>query len=322
MACRSGSKPSPDRPRRKPNDEVTKGSANVPDPALKILLDLLDLEEIEVNHYRGRSPSGESQRIYGGQVVAQALMAASRTVVDLTANAMHGDFLRPGDPTLPVLYEVERLRDGRSFTTRRVVAIQHGRPIFNMTASFHIDEAGLDHQTKMPAVSQPEDVPTDTDHYAPVLSRIPESNRKWYTGDRPFELRPIDPLVLFDPQPREAVQRVWLRANGTLPDDPIVHQCALAYASDLTLLDTSSMPHGKGWLTDGLFGASLDHAIWFHRSFRADDWLLYDQESPSASGARGFNLGRIYRRDGVLVASVAQEGLLRFLDDKAQTEAS
>jgi acyl-CoA thioesterase-2 len=261
----------------------------VTQPALDALVDLLDLETIEVNIFRGRSPDEERQRVFGGQVAGQALVAAGRTVPeDRTVHSLHAYFLRPGDPSVPIVYDVDRIRDGRSFTTRRVVAIQHGRPIFNLSASFHIAEPGVDHQLPMPA-----DVP------APETT----TSFEWAPA---FDLRFVTPERGRDPR-----QRLWFRAAGKLPDDPLLHVCVVAYASDMTLLDPVVNAHGIDWEDPNLQVASLDHAMWFHRPFRADEWLLYDQESPSASGGRGLALGRIFRADGALVVSVVQEGLVR-----------
>lgn len=280
------------------------------------LVDLLDLEEIEKNHYRGRSPDDAWQRVYGGQVLGQALVAASRTVEDPTrhAHSLHAYFLRPGDPAVPLLYVVDRIRDGRSFTTRRVVAIQHGRPIFNMSISFQVREDGLSHQFDMPTdVPAPEDLESER-----VIRRrhaqaagLDQDLIDRFARDRPIEMRPIDPQNEFAPEKRPPHQRAWMRAVGPLADDERLHQCALAYLSDWSLLDTCTWPHGVSFMQENFQTASLDHAMWFHRPFRADEWMLYVQDSPSASGARGFNRGLIYARDGSLIASVAQEGLIR-----------
>src|SRR5258705_4963134 len=277
---------------------------------LQDLIALLDLEPIEVNLFRGRSPKDGWQRVFGGQVVGQALVAAGRTVEGRAAHSFHSYFLRPGDPDVPILYDVDRIRDATSCTTRRVVAIQHGRAIFNMQASFEIDEPGLEHQLSMPDVAPPETLENELELRRRVADRLPEKMRPYFLRDRPIEVRPVDPVDEFEPEPRPPLQNVWFRAIDTLPDDRALHQCVLAYASDLTLLDNST-PHAINWWSEKFQTASLDHAMWFHRPFRADQWLLYVQDSPSASGARGFNRGMIYRRDGVLAASVAQEGLMR-----------
>jgi acyl-CoA thioesterase-2 len=276
--------------------------------AVDALVKILDLEPIEVNMFRGVSPEEDRQRIFGGQVAGQALVAAARTVDDdRSVHSLHAYFLRPGDPTIPVLYEVDRIRDGRSFTTRRVVAIQHGRPIFNMSASFQVHEEGFDHSAEMPDVPDPETLPTFRERMAGYREQF---------GDlldraRPIDIRHVDWLPHDRSQPLPPYQRVWLRADGKLPDDPLIHTIALTYASDMTLLDTSLLPHGGSWSQPGLFMASLDHAMWFHRPFRADDWLLYVQDSPSASGGRGLSRGLVFTREGTLVATVMQEGLIR-----------
>ncbi|MHB8671273.1 MAG: acyl-CoA thioesterase [Acidimicrobiales bacterium] len=282
--------------------------------ALGALIALLDLEPIEVNIFRGVSPSEDRQRVFGGQVAGQALVAAGRTVLDdptpRRVHSLHAYFLRPGDPSVPILYEVDRIRDGRSFTTRRVVAVQHGRAIFNLSASFHIEESGPDHRLPAPEVPPADSLPTFRERMAPWADKLGD----WYDRPRPIDTR----YVTLGPweRPRDVTleprQQVWMRADGRLPDDPLLHACVVAYASDLTLLDTTTLPHPKvsPW-NDGVMMASLDHAMWFHRPFRADEWLLYDQESPTASAARGFARGSIYACDGSLAVSVVQEGLLR-----------
>ena len=275
------------------------------------LIRLLDLEPIEVNIFRGISPQDRSQRVFGGQVLGQALVAATRTVEGRLCHSLHAYFLLPGDPKVPILYEVDRSRDGGSFSSRRVVAIQHGRPIFHMSVSFQVEEAGLEHQIDPPVVPPPEDLPSEDDFRRQIADRVPPQYREHFLRQRPIELRPTDRADIFRPEKRPPHQAVWVRATGILPHDIALHQCVLAYASDMTLLDTALMPHGISWFSDEIQMASLDHAMWFHRRFRADDWLLYVQDSPSASGARGFNRGLIYTRDGRLIASVAQEGLMR-----------
>ena len=279
--------------------------------ALDGLLALLDLEELEVNVFRGRSPQENRQRVFGGQVAGQALVAAGRTVDRGTVHSLHAYFLRPGDPSTPILYLVDRIRDGRTFTTRRVVAIQHGQAIFHLSASFQPDEAGPEHGLPMPEAPDPETLPSLADWLAPRLVDVSEGLRQWFTRDRPIEVRPVDPMDPFHPVPRPPRQLVWIRASGRLPDPLLVHQCVVAYASDLTLLDTATLPHAIAWNDPGYVMASLDHAMWFHRPFRADEWLLYAQESPAAHGARGFTTGHLFTRDGRLVISVAQEGLIR-----------
>ena len=283
--------------------------------AVDALCDLLDLEPIEVNIFRGVSPKEDRQRVFGGQVAGQALVAAGRTVERGSVHSLHAYFLRPGDPNVPILYEVDRIRDGRSFTTRRVIAIQHGRAIFNLSASFHVDEPGFEHQAPMPDVPDPEELPTFQERLAPYKDVLGD----WYERPRPIDTRSVGDTAESPIEKRrrgglDPVQRVWLRADGKLPDDPLLHACVVAYASDLTLLDTATLPHPvSGWDDEKVMMASLDHAMWFHRPFRADEWLLYDQESPVAAGARGLARGLIYRRDGTLVISVVQEGLIRVI---------
>ncbi len=275
------------------------------------LVELLDLETIEVDHFRGRSSGGGWRHVFGGHVLGQALVAASRTVSGRQVHSLHAYFLRPGDPEHPILYEVDRIRDGKSFTTRRVVAIQHGRAIFNMSASFQVDESGFDHQVPMPDVPGPEELEPEIEWRRREAHRIPEAWRPIFVRERPIEVRPVEPLSLFDTEKRPPYSHVWLRAADRLPDDPVLHRAVLAYASDLTLLDTSILPHPVAFPDPRLQTASLDHAMWFHRPFRADEWILYAMDSPSASGARGFNRGSLFRRDGTLAASCAQEGLIR-----------
>src|SRR5690242_19440529 len=275
------------------------------------LLELLELEPLEVNLFRGLSPDEAQQRVFGGQVAAQALVAAGRAT-DPThpVNSLHAYFLRPGDPDVPIVYEVDRIRDGRAFTTRRVVAIQHGRAIFNLSASFQVVEPGPDHQMEMPDVPGPEDLPTLRERLEPYLGRFDPQTVDLLTRELPIESRAVGDPHWLEPTPRAPAQDVWIRANGILPDDPLLQACVVAYASDLTLLDTATLPHAIGH--SGHYQmASLDHAMWFHRSFRADEWLLYHQVSPSASHARGLALGHVFRRDGTLAVTVMQEGLIR-----------
>ena len=280
--------------------------------ALDGLLSILDLEPLEENLFRGRSPQQGWQRVYGGQVLGQALVAAVRTVPeDRFAHSLHGYFLLAGDPSRPIVYNVERVRDGGSFTTRRVTAIQHGRAMFVMSASFHIAEPGLDHQNTMPKVPPPEDLPSEQQLTAKLLAHLPENMRSYWERERPIEMRPLDVSRYFAREKRAPEQMVWMRASGRLPDAFPLHQCVLAYASDFTLLDTALIAHGKLMFDKGMQLASLDHALWFHRPFRADEWLLYAQDSPSSHGARGFCRGNVFTRDGTLIASVCQEGLMR-----------
>ena len=281
--------------------------------ALDDLVDLLDLEPIEVNLFRGVSPDENRQRVFGGQVAGQALVAATRTVeTGRHVHSLPACFLRPGDPTVPILYEVDRIRDGKGFTTRRVVAIQHGRAIFNLQASFHFREEGPNYQMPCPTgVPDPDSLPDFRTRMAPFKEKMGD----FYDRPRPIDTRYVDS----DPFSRGTTpsfnQRVWLRADGTLPDDPTLHACIATYASDMTLLDTTVLPFGMSWETPGMQMASLDHAMWFHRPFRADDWLLYDQRPLSTGNARGLAGGALYTRDGTLVVTVVQEGLVRLVDE-------
>ena len=279
---------------------------------LNQIIKTLDLEEIELNHYLATSPNEGWQRVYGGQVIGQALVAASRTVSpNRSAHSLHGYFLRAGDTTIPILYKVDRIRDGKSFTTRRVVAVQRGQAIFTMSISFQVDEGGLSHQFDMPKVPAPDSLPTEDELRREQAKSWPKEFQESFSGSSAIQVKPVDPVDLLNPEPAQAMQRCWMRCGEALPDDPRIHQCVLAYLSDWSLLDTASRPHGVSFMQENVQVASLDHAMWFHRSFRADEWLLYDQDSPSASGARGFNRGLIYNRTGKLVASTTQEGLLR-----------
>jgi acyl-CoA thioesterase-2 len=279
---------------------------------LKHLLDLLDLEPIEQDIFRAHSRDIGSGRVFGGQVLAQALVAARRTVEpDRIAHSLHGYFILPGDVAAPIVYFVERQRDGKSFATRRVVAIQHGRPIFNLAASFQVVETGPEHQFPMPDVPPPENLPRELDLIRAIAARIPEPLRAVYTQDRPIDFRPVDPVNPFQPERREPAKHVWLRATGSMPEELVQHQAVLAYASDYGLLGTALLPHALSFQMPQLQAATLDHAMWFHRPFRVDEWLLYSTDAPSTAGARGFTRGSIFAADGTLVASVAQEGLLR-----------
>jgi acyl-CoA thioesterase-2 len=279
--------------------------------AVQDLLAILDLEPLEVNLFRGRSPQVGWQRVFGGQVIGQALVAATRTVEGRPPHSMHAYFLLAGDPKVPIIYEVDRIRDGKSFTTRRVVAIQHGQAIFSMSVSFHADEEGLDHQLPMPEVPKPDSLPSDEELKERILPQLPEPVRRYYERERPIELRPVEFGRYIGQKPESGRFNVWIRTTGRLPDDPAIHRCVLAYASDLTLLDTALLPQQRSVFDRDIMAASLDHALWFHRPFRADEWLLYTQDSPNLHGARGFARGLIFAADGTLVASVAQEGLLR-----------
>jgi len=284
---------------------------NPSETPIEQLIALLDLDPIEVNIFRGVSPKDRSQRVFGGQVLGQALVAATRTVDGRFCHSLHAYFLVPGDPRVPILYEVDRSRDGKSFSSRRVVAIQHGRQIFHMSVSFQVEEPGLEHQIDAPRAPRPESLPSEDDVRRHVADKVPEAYRDHFLRQRPIELRAVDKSDIINPGKRPPHQSVWVKATGPLPDDTALHQCVLAYASDMTLLDTSLLPHGIGWFEDRVQMASIDHAMWFHRPFRADQWLLYVQDSPIGYGARGFNRGLIYSEDGKLVASVAQEGLMR-----------
>lgn len=279
--------------------------------ALAEVLGLLDLEQIEENIFRGLSPKARTQRVFGGQVLGQALAAAIRTVEpSRRCHSLHAYFLRPGDPRIPILYEVDRARDGKSFTARRVVAIQHGVQIFNLAASFQTEEPGFEHQFEMPQVPPPENLEDAADVLMRRAEQFPERLREWIARPRPFETRPVILDGPADRPPRPPFDNVWFRAAGPVSGDVRQRQMLLAYLSDMTLLETSLLPHGKSYFS-AVQMASIDHAMWFHRDAALDDWLLYAQDSPSASGARGFSRGFIFTRDGVLIASVAQEGLIR-----------
>ncbi|GAA2256273.1 acyl-CoA thioesterase II [Streptomyces ruber] len=285
--------------------------------ALQDLLDLLDLEQIEENMFRGRSRSAVVPRVFGGQVAAQALVAAGRTVPpDRPAHSLHAYFLRMGDPGAPIVYDVDRLRDGRSFTTRRVVAVQHGKPIFTLSASFQRYEEGLDHQAPMPPAPDPVTLPTGEDRLRDYGHLAPDVVERLLEARAAVDLRYVDepPYGRFG-EPREPRSQVWFRTNGKLGgavDEPLLHVVLATYVSDMTLLDSVLLAHGRGgWAVGDVVGASLDHAMWFHRPFRADEWLLYDQESPSAHGGRGLGQARIYTQDGRLAVSVIQEGVVR-----------
>jgi acyl-CoA thioesterase II len=280
------------------------------------LLSLLDLEEIEQNIFRGTSRDIGSGRVFGGQVLAQALDAAGRTVEESrTPHSLHAYFILPGEVGTPIVYFVDRLRDGRSFTTRRITAIQHGRAIFNMAASFQVSEPGVEHQPEMPEVPPPEELPRELDLVRRIADRIPRRLREIYTQDRPIEMRPVAPVDPFAPERRAPAKHVWLRTVGEMPDDPRLHEGVLAYASDYGLLGAALLPHALTLQQPDLQAATLDHAMWFHRPFRMDDWLLYSMDSPAAANARGFTRGSVFTRDGTLVASVAQEGLIRLHGD-------
>jgi acyl-CoA thioesterase II len=282
--------------------------------AIENLLGILDLEPLEHNLFRGRSPEDGWQRVFGGQVLGQALMAAHTTIDDgREVHSLHAYFLRRGDFNKPIVYSVDRSRDGGSFSARRVVAIQDGEQIFICSASFQKPEKGLEYQVSAPKVPPPEDLKPFAQPTGAELEKLPEKLRRWLEIKRPFEFRPVQPYNPLTPVACEPVRQIWMRAVDKLPDDPALHRCLLAYVSDYWLLDTSTMPHGSSFLRGNLIMASIDHAIWFHRPARVDEWLLYSLDSPSSSGARGFARGSFYTRDGVLAASTAQEGLIRLV---------
>jgi len=285
--------------------------------AHQTLLDLLQLEPLEVDLFRGTGQGGEtSTRIFGGQVIGQALAAAYETVADRLCHSLHAYFIRPGDPEIPVVYQVDRARDGGSFTTRRVVAIQHGRQILNMSASFHVDEDGWGHQHPMPDVSGPDGLADRDTLRAAVIDRIPERQRHEFLRPRPIDIREVAPRDFFAPEPADDVNHLWFRMAAAQGISPALQHCLLAYASDMNLLGSSLRPHAQTWFTGKVMSASLDHAIWFHGPADFSDWHLYAMDSPWSGGGRGFNRGMIYDRTGTLIASVAQEGLIRKLKPK------
>jgi acyl-CoA thioesterase II len=286
-------------------------------PVLDDLLRLLRLERIEENIFRGESRDIGSAQVFGGQVLGQALSAAHHTVDGRIAHSLHAYFLRRGDVNAPIIYEVDRARDGGTFSVRRVVAIQHGRPIFNLAASFQSPEEGLEHQAAMPDVAGPDGLQDVTQVAPEVLERLPEKLRRYLVDQRPFEFRPVRPLNFTRPEKLPPVKQVWIKAVDRLPESVSLHQNLLAYVSDYELLGTSVLPHGLAFGNGRVQMASLDHALWFHRAMRVDEWLLYSFDSPNASGARGFARGQFFTRDGTLVASTAQEGLIRVLPESA-----
>ncbi|QFT57633.1 Acyl-CoA thioesterase 2 [Sulfitobacter sp. THAF37] len=276
------------------------------------LLDLLDIEQLEVDLFRGIGSGGETTtRIFGGHVIAQALMAAYRTVEDRLCHSLHAYFIRPGDPSIPVIYQVDRARDGGSFTTRRVVAIQHGKQIFNLSASFHVAEEGWDYQHPMPDAPPPHDWPDRPALRAANVEKIPEKYREEFLRERPIEIREIEPRDLFKPEPADDRNRLWFRMEAANGQGPQMQHCLLAYASDMNLLGSSLRPHGLTWFQGKVMTASLDHAMWFHAPIEFSDWHLYDLDAPWTGGGRGFNRGLVYNHNGQLVASVTQEGLMR-----------
>ncbi len=284
------------------------------DPVLADVITLLELERLEDNIFRGESRDIGSPQVFGGQVLGQALSAASRTVERRSPHSFHAYFLRRGDYRAPIVYDVDRLRDDRSFTTRRVVAIQHGEPIFNMAASFQVEEKGLDHQVPMPSVPGPEGLSSIVDIKKTILEQVPDKMRRYLTHKAPFEFRPVQPPNFLKPEKLNPCKHMWMRACGRLPDDPDLHRNLLAYVADYELLATATLPHGLRFDVENVQMASLDHAMWFHRSARVDQWLLYALDSPSASGARGFARGQVFTQQGELIASTHQEGMIRILD--------
>jgi len=275
------------------------------------LLNHLTLERLEENLFRGQSQDIGSPNVYGGQVLGQALFAASQTVDGRDAHSLHAYFLRPGDKKEPIVYEVDRIRDGRSYTTRRIVAIQRGKPIFNMSTSFKTREEGIEHQCEMPDVPGPEDLPNMTELGKQALAELPEKLSRFLQWQRPIELRPVHPLHPLHPEPTPPFRDIWIKAIDALPDDPAMHKVLLAYASDYSLLGTALLPHGLTFTQGTIRAASLDHAMWFHRDFRMDEWLLYSMDSPNMSHGRGFSRGNLFTREGTLVASMVQEGMIR-----------
>lgn len=280
------------------------------------LLELLDVEELDVDLYRGHRQPGGVGRVFGGQVIAQGLQAAQRSVEDKVAHSLHAYFMRAGSEDHPITYRVVRDFDGGSFATRRVIAMQRGTPILSMSASFQREEAGLHHQEAMPQVPGPDGLKTEQEIRRERIEEVPEKFRPFFLRPRPIEMRPCEPRNWIDPVKSDPVWNCWIRAASPLPDDPAIHRAVLAYASDMALLGTAMLPHGVNWQTPGMQTASLDHAVWLHEPFRADDWLLYSCNSPWSGHARGFNRGRLYTRDGRLVASTAQEGLIRKREPK------
>lgn len=285
--------------------------ATTPEGLVEQLVTLLDVETIDTDLYRGSRQPGGVGRVFGGQVIAQALQAAQRSVEGKDAHSLHAYFMRPGDEDFPIIYRVVRDFDGRTFATRRVIAMQKGKPILNMAASFQVPEDGAHHQDVMPDVPAPETLRSDRDLRLEHIDKIPEPLRPYFLRERSIDLRPVSPRHWVKPDKTDPVQHVWFRVSGTVPDDPALHRAMLAYASDMALLGTSLLPHGLTWLNPKLQSASLDHAVWLHEPFRADEWLLYSCDSPWSGYARGFNRGRIFSQDGRLVASTAQEGLIR-----------
>ncbi len=281
---------------------------------LQDLVNLLDLENLEVNLFRGQSRDLGGKSVFGGQVIGQALVGASRTISTGVPHSLHAYFLRPGDMSLPIVYEVDRVRDGRTFTTRRVQAIQNGQPILSMIVSFQPEEAGLEHQQPMPDVPPPDKLRSSRELHDDWLQSTPDASDRVFhslTRELAIEFKPVDPWNPLRPEVRPPQQQIWFRAAGKLPDNPMLHRCVLAYASDFNLLSTAVRPHARTWYADDMVIASIDHALWFHRDVRVDEWLLYSMDSPTSQGARGLSRGLIYDQKGRLVASVVQENLMR-----------
>ncbi|MEP3073172.1 acyl-CoA thioesterase II [Maricaulis sp.] len=298
-----------------PEGEAKKRRRPTPQELAQGLVTLLDVEEIDVDLYRGpRNPGGRG-RVFGGQVIAQALMSAVGSVeAERVAHSVHAYFMRPGDEDFPIIYRVERDYDGGSFSNRRVIAMQRGKPILNMTASFQRKEEGLEHQVEMPDVPAPDDLPSEAEIFQRYKDEIPEPLYKFLTRSRPIEIRPVEIWNPVNPDKRAPVRNLWIRASGSIGENQLMHRAVLAFASDMGLLSTCMQPHGVSWMTRKMQSASLDHALWFHDDVRMDDWLLYATDAPWSGGARGFNRGQIFTRDGKLVASAAQEGLIRVRD--------
>ena len=298
-----------------PEGAAKKRRRPTPQELAQGLVTLLDVEEIDVDLYRGpRNPGGRG-RVFGGQVIAQALMSAVGSVeAERVAHSVHAYFMRPGDEDFPIIYRVERDYDGGSFSNRRVIAMQRGKPILNMTASFQRKEEGLEHQVEMPDVPAPDDLPSEAEIFQRYKDEIPEPLYKFLTRSRPIEIRPVEIWNPVNPDKRAPVRNLWIRASGSIGENQLMHRAVLAFASDMGLLSTCMQPHGVSWMTRKMQSASLDHALWFHDDVRMDDWLLYATDAPWSGGARGFNRGQIFTRDGKLVASAAQEGLIRVRD--------
>lgn len=286
------------------------------------LLQFMELEPLEVNLFRGESRDIGTSRVFGGQVLAQSVIAATRTVDEGMIHSLHAYFLRAGDASAPIVYDVDRNRDGRSFKSRRVVAIQHGRPIFTMAASFQLQQEGLEHQFEMPVVPMPEDLSSESDIPEESLHQVPQLLRRWFTRTGPFDFRPVIKTDVFNPHPQPPFSNIWFRLTGKIDVPESMHRALMAYASDFHLIGTATLPHGISFIQEGLTMASLDHAMWFHRPVRVDDWLLYSCDSPSSSGGRGLARGSIYDRSGNLVASVAQEGMIRVKEHAEKGEES